>query len=94
MNSLIISNETKEAIKTYLEKCNKYKNSYFWSNFGNSSQRSYRENQEQFSYSGDSIELEFSISLSRKNCYVTKSVIINGKKTNANALKKYIKEES
>ena len=92
MNNLNISNNTKKAIKEYLEKCDKYRNSYFWSNFGNSQQRSYRENQEQFSYSGDGIEIEFSISLSRKNCYVYKSININGKKTNATALKKYIRD--
>lgn len=88
--SRVVSQATKSAIATYLNQCAKFKNAYFWSGFGNSSARAWREAQEAFSYSGDGIELDFSINLSRNNCYVSKSVVIDGRKTTAAALKKFI----
>lgn len=86
-----VSSKTVEAIKQYLAQCEKYRNSYFWSGFGNQQQRTRKENQEKFSYSGDGIELDFSISLSRNNCYVSKSVVIDGKQTTARSLAKFLK---
>lgn len=88
----IVTPATVAGIKAFLAQCEKYKNSYFWSGFGNQQQRTRKEKQERFNYSGDGIELDFSISLSRNNCYVTKNIVIDGKKTTARSLAKFIKE--
>jgi len=86
----IVSEQTKNAIETFLTKNAKYKNSYFWSNFGNASQRTWKEEQEKFDYEGDGIELHFAISLSRQNCYVTHDAYIDGEKKTSASLKKFV----
>jgi len=87
----IVSEQTKKAIIHYLAQSKKYENSYFWSNFGNAKQREWVEKQEGFDYEGDGIKLHFAISISCKNCYVTREIYIDGEKKTAAALKKFIK---
>jgi len=86
-----MKNETIQAIVKYLELNDKWKNSYFWSNFGNAGNREWQEKNNCLQYSGDGIELDFHVDLSRKNAYVTRKIMIDGVKRTAAALKKYIK---
>lgn len=88
---LQISNETKQAIQTWINLSNKFKGSYFWKSLGNAGTRRSMEAKNTLDYESDGIKLHFSITCSCKNVYVNKSVEINGKLTNATALKKFLK---
>lgn len=87
-----ISEETKQAISDFLRLSEKYAKCYFWSARGtNANTRRTQEQRDSMKYEGDGISLDFSLSISCNHYYVTKSIMIDGKTTNANALKKFIK---
>lgn len=85
-----ISEETKNAISTYINLSEKFKNSYFWNSPSSASQRRSMEQKNSFEYEGDGITLSFSISCSCKNVYVSKSITIDGISKTVASLKKYI----
>jgi len=85
-----VSAQTKSAIRSYIDFCEKFKNAYFFTPPSNASSRRSYENKNSFSYKGDGIELDFDISCSARNVYVKKHVYINGDKKTAAALKKYL----
>ena len=86
-----ISEQTKQAITTYLSLNDKFRNSYFWSSPSNAASRRSYENRNHFEYEGDGISLSFIVRCSCKNIYVSKSVAINRESKTAAALKKYVK---
>ena len=86
-----VSQETVKAIETFLAQCEKFKNAYFWKPRGNAQERARRCKAEKFCYSGDGIELNFDVDMTCNNCYVRKEVIIDGVKTTARSLRKFLK---
>ena len=86
-----VPEETKQAIRFYLSESLRLKNAYFWNSPSSAHSRRGYETKNSFSYVGDEIELEIKVSCSCKNIYVYRTVIIEGKKTTATALKKFIK---
>lgn len=84
------SEEAQKAIKTWMTLSEKFRNSYFWKSPMSASSRRHMEQVNSFKYEDEHLSLSFSISCSCKNIYVNKSVSIDGKPTNATALKKFI----
>lgn len=86
---------TIKAIHQYLELNEKWKNSFFWSNFGNARERSIKEdnNKLQYENTDEKIKLNFAVDLTRKNAYITKEIYIDDKKTNATKLKTILKND-
>lgn len=91
MKATLISEQTKNAIRTYLNLNAKFKNAYFWSSPFSANQRRSYEEKNSFTYEGDGITLNFEVSCSCKNIYINKKITINGETKNATSLKKYIK---
>jgi len=85
-----VSAKTKQAIETYLYLTNHFRNSYFWSPPSNAAGRRSYEEKYSFSYSCDGIDIDFNVSCSCRNIYVSRNVSVNGKKTNATGLKKFL----
>ena len=85
-----ISNETKSAIAAYMNLNKSFKGAYFFKPPSNAASRRAYENRNSLSYEGDGIKLNFSISCSAKNVYVTRFVEIDGIITNATSLKKFL----
>ena len=87
-----ISEDTKQSITDFLRLSEKYAKCYFWSARGQmAGQRRTQEERDSMTYVGDGISLDFSLRISCTHYYVTKNIMIDGKTTNANALKKFVK---
>jgi hypothetical protein len=85
-----ITEETKKAIQTYLSLNAKFKNAFFWSSPQRADSRRSYEKHNTFRFSNEGIELKFIVQCSAKNIYITKEVVIDGRPTNATALKKFV----
>lgn len=88
---IILSDEQKANFWRFLELSDKYKSSYFWGDNGNAARRSYIENRDYINYDtvvdGVEYSVYFSVSLSRNNVYVTKTVTRAGEKTTARVIR-------
>ena len=87
----VISEETKAAIRRYLDLNEKFRNAYFFTPPSSASSRRGYENKNSLEYEGDGIYLKFDVRCSCKNVYLDKCVKIDEKITNATALKKFVK---
>lgn len=94
---IILNEEQKENFNRFLFLCDKYKNSWFWGDNGNASRRNYIENRDYLNYetevNGVTYSVYFSVSLSRKNVYVTKEVLKNGEKTTARVIRTLVEKD-
>lgn len=86
-----VSDKTKDAIEEFLALSVKFKNAWFFKPDSSASSRRKYESRYSMKYIGDGIALIFTVRCSARNVYVSKSVEINGKVTNATALKKFVK---
>ena len=88
---IILSEEQKANFGRFLELSGKYKSSYFWGDNGTAARRNYIENRDYINYDtvvdGVEYSVYFSVSLSRNNVYVTKTVTRAGEKTTARVIK-------
>ena len=88
---IILSEEQKENFGRFLELSDKYKSSYFWGDNGNANRRNHIENRDYINYDtvvdGVEYSVYFSVSLSRNNVYVTKTVTRAGEKTTARVIR-------
>ena len=85
-------------VQYFISQCDYFKNSYFFHSPGAASDR--RKYEEQNSIpkfttilNGDEYELEFTVSCSCKNVYVSKIIVKNGKITNLKSLKNSLNKE-
>lgn len=94
---IVLNEEQKENFNRFLFLCDKYKNSWFWGDNGNVSRRNYIENRDYLNYetevNGVTYSVYFSVSLSRKNVYVTKQVLKNGEKTTARVIRTLVEKD-
>lgn len=94
---IVLNEEQKENFNRFLFLCDKYKNSWFWGDNGNVSRRNYIENCDYLNYetevNGVTYSVYFSVSLSRKNVYVTKQVLKNGEKTTARVIRTLVEKD-
>ena len=94
---IVLNEEQKENFNRFLFLCDKYKNSWFWGGNGNVSRRNYIENRDYLNYetevNGVTYSVYFSVSLSRKNVYVTKQVLKNGEKTTARVIRTLVEKD-
>ena len=88
---IILSEEQKANFGRFLELSEKYKSSYFWGDNGNAARRNYIANRDYINYDtvvdGVEYSVYFSVSLSRNNVYVTKTVTRAGEKTTARVIR-------
>lgn len=95
---IVLNEEQKENFNRFLFLCDKYKSSWFWSDNGNASRRNYIQNRDYLNYetevNGVTYSVYFSISLSRKNVYVTKQVLKNGEKTTARVIRTLVEKDT
>ncbi len=59
-----VTNETAQAIQTYIDLCEKFKNAYFFKPPMHASSRRKMEEDNNFHYDKDGIKLDFSLSVS------------------------------
>lgn len=83
--------KVQDAIRQYLELNNKFKNAYFFNPPSSAKERQRYEADNSMTYNKYGLEMFFEVDCSCKNVYVYKHIYIDGKKTNATALKKYLK---
>jgi len=90
-NQIVLTQEQKENFQRFLDLGDRYRYSYFWGDNGNGSRRNYIEKRDYLSYkttvNGADYEIYFSVSMSRKNVYVTKYVYKNGVKTTSRVIR-------
>lgn len=92
-----LSSEQRENFERFMDLSDRYKNSWFWSDNGNCSCRAYKERRDKIDYetvvNGDTYSVYFSVSMSRRNVYVTKVVTKNGIKTNARVIRTLLSKD-
>jgi hypothetical protein len=85
-------------IERFEEHTNYYRNSYFWSDNGNSSQRTKKEAEAEYHDSFSSarldieLKLDFEINMSRQNVYKYKNIEVNGEYMTARTLTTILSE--
>lgn len=95
---IVLTTEQREQFTRFLALCDKYKNSWFWGDNGNASRRNYIERRDYLSYetevNGITFSVYFSVSMSRKNVYVTKEVCKNGQRTTARVIRTLVDKDA
>lgn len=96
-NNIILTQEQRENFERFMELSDKYKNSWFWGDNGNASRRHYIEDRDYLSYetvvNDIPYSVYFSVSMSRKNVYVTKQVFKGDKQTTARVIRTLLKKD-
>jgi hypothetical protein len=92
-----MNNELKNKLQNYIDMHEKYRYAYFWTSFGNASNRRnqekrFKENYPDFSFQikNQKIELKPYLSLSCKNVYYHFHIFINEEKKDIRVLRKLI----
>ena len=95
---IVLSVEQRENFERFLSLCDYYANSYFWTVKCNAAKRRYIEERDSMVYStsvnGIEYEVDFSVRLSCKNCYVHKSVYKDGAKTNSRVIRTLLEKDA
>lgn len=96
--NIVLTTEQRAQFTRFLALCDKYKNSWFWGDNGNAGRRNYIADRDYLNYetevNGVTYSVYFSVSMSRKNVYVTKEVCKNGEKTTARVIRTLVAKDA
>lgn len=95
---IILTEEQRTNFSKFLWLCDRYKNSYFWRDNGNSDRRNYIKERDYLDYqtavNGVEYNIHFAVYMSRKNVHVHKYVYRDGISTTARVIRTLLEKSA